>query len=186
MAAERLQTVASVELAATTLRLAELEGAGVGDAVVFDGAAGLDEPKRLVAIRIGDHVATARLSDGQVVLAGGFRATERRARTGSDPRARPAVVRRTSAMTDDADNPAAARQSNAELLASAPIEIVAELGRIVLRGDEVLSLGEGSVLPLGRTGTTVDLVVGGRTWARGELVNIDGELGVRITELARS
>jgi flagellar motor switch/type III secretory pathway protein FliN len=41
------------------------------------------------------------------------------------------------------------------------------------------------VLSLGRPGTTVDLVIGGRPWARGELVNIDGELGVRITELAR-
>jgi flagellar motor switch protein FliM len=75
--------------------------------------------------------------------------------------------------------------ANAELLAAAPIEIVAELGRIVLRGDQVLGLEEGSVLAFRRHGTTVDLVVGGRTWARGELVNVDGELGVRVTELVR-
>jgi flagellar motor switch protein FliM len=90
-------------------------------------------------------------------------------------------------MTDDRDKIDADRvaAAGAELLAAAPIEIVAEVGRIVLRGDEVLGLGEGSVLSLGRPGTIVDLVVGGRTWARGELVNVDGELGVRITELAR-
>ena len=85
-------------------------------------------------------------------------------------------------MTDDGDN---SFDSGAKVLAAAPIEVVAEVGRIVLRGDEVLGLGEGSVLSLGRPGTTVDLMIGGRIWARGELVNVDGELGVRITELAR-
>jgi flagellar motor switch protein FliM len=167
----RLSTVASVELATTTLRLAELEGAHAGDAVVFDGAAWPDEGERLVSLRIGDQAAPARLSaTGQIVLAGRFEAAERRA-----------VVRKTGAMTDKGDK----TSGGAELLAAAPIEIVAEVGRVVLRGDEVLGLAEGSVLSLGRPGTTVDLVVGGRTWARGELVNIDGELGVRITELAR-
>jgi type III secretion system YscQ/HrcQ family protein len=166
-AAERLATVASVELAATTLRFAELAGARAGDAVVFDGAAWPGEGERLVALRIGDRAAPARLSaEGRLALAGRFQA----------------VVKGTGPMTDDPDEPA---RDSAEVLAAAPIEIVAELGRIVLRGDEVLALGEGSVLALGRPGTTVDLVVGGRTWARGELVNVDGELGVRITELAR-
>jgi len=166
-AAERLATVASVELAATTLRFAELAGARAGDAVVFDGAAWPGEGERLVALRIGARAAPAHLSaDGRLALAGRFEA----------------VVKGTGPMSDDRDE--AARDS-AEVLAAAPIEIVAELGRIVLRGDEVLALGEGSVLALGRPGTTVDLVVGGRTWARGELVNVDGELGVRITELAR-
>jgi type III secretion system YscQ/HrcQ family protein len=166
-AAERLATVASVELASTTLRFAELAGARAGDAVVFDGAAWPGEGDRLVALRLGDRAAPARLSaDGRLALAGRFEA----------------VVKGTGPMTDDRDE--AARDS-AEVLAAAPIEIVAELGRIVLRGDEVLALGEGSVLAFGRPGTTVDLVVGGRTWAHGELVNVDGELGVRITELAR-
>ncbi len=170
-AAERLSTVASVELAVTTLRLAEIERADPGDAVVFDGAAWPGEGERLAALRIGDQAAPARVSaSGELVVAGRFEVAERRA-----------VVRMTGAMTDDRDKTAA----GAELLAAAPIEIVAELGRIVLRGDEVLALDEGSVLSLGRPGTTVDLVIGGRTWARGELVNVDGELGVRITELAQ-
>ncbi len=174
-AAAHLQTVASVELAVTTLRFSELESAGVGDAVLFEGTAGVCGPEPLVEVRIGDYAAPARRRDGQLILLGGFRAV--------DPRARPAVVRKTSAMSDHPDN--ADQPTNAALLAAAPIEIVAEVGRIVLRGEEVLALGAGSVLSLGRAGTTVDLVVGGRTWARGELVNVDGELGVRITELVR-
>ena len=166
-AAERLATVACVELAVTTLRLAELGGARAGDAVVFDGVAWPGEGELPVALRIGDQSARARLrADGRLALAGRFQA----------------VVKGMGAMTDDRDQ---ADGDSAEVLAAAPIEIVAEVGRIVLRGDQVLGLGEGSVLSLGRPGTTVDLVIGGRTWARGELVNIDGELGVRITELAR-
>jgi flagellar motor switch protein FliM len=170
--AERLSTVAVIEIAVTTLRLAELEGARAGDAVVFDGSAWPGEGERPVALRIGDQAASARLNaNGQLVVVGRFQA----------------VVERTGPMTDDRDKIDADRvaAAGAELLAAAPIEIVAEVGRIVLRGDEVLGLGEGSVLSLGRPGTIVDLVVGGRTWARGELVNVDGELGVRITELAR-
>ena len=61
---------------------------------------------------------------------------------------------------------------------------MAEVGRVTLRGDEVLALQPGSVLSLGHHGKVVNLVVGGRSWARGELVNVDGELGVRIIELA--
>jgi len=69
------------------------------------------------------------------------------------------------------------------LLAGAPIEIVAEVGRLSLRGEEVLRLQRGSVLPLGVRGVEVLLTAGGDAWARGALVDIDGELGVRITTL---
>lgn len=184
-AAVLLYTVATVELAVTTLRFDELEAAGVGDAVVFDGYRWPASAQRAVALRIGDHTAPARANHaGDVVLAGRFQAADRRLRATGDPRARATVVRKTSAMSDDGDQ-ASGEGTNAELLAAAPIEIVAELGRIVLRGDEVLGLAEGSVLSFGRSGTTVELAVGGRIWARGELVNVDGELGVRITELVR-
>jgi len=69
-------------------------------------------------------------------------------------------------------------------VAGAPVEIVAELGRLTVRGDELAGLLEGCVLSLGpRRPAAVRLCVGGRLWALGELVAIDDELGVRITEL---
>jgi len=72
----------------------------------------------------------------------------------------------------------------AALLAEAQVEIVAELGRIVVRGDELLGLTRGGILALGpRRPDVVSLRVGGREWARGELVTIEDQLGVRITEL---
>ena len=71
------------------------------------------------------------------------------------------------------------------VIAGAPIEVVAECGRITLPADELLSLRPGAVLPLGSAEpTNIQLRVGGRLWARGELVNVDGQLGVRVTSLA--
>ena len=72
------------------------------------------------------------------------------------------------------------------LLASAPVEVVAEIGRLPMRGDEVMGLVAGTVVALGeRRRDMITLRVGGRAWARGELVNVDDQLGVRITELLR-
>ena len=70
------------------------------------------------------------------------------------------------------------------VLAGAPIEVVAQIGHIVLRADEVMALQPGSVLTVGSLRpTTVELLVGDRVWARGELVDVEGQLGVRLTAL---
>jgi len=71
-------------------------------------------------------------------------------------------------------------------LAAAPIEIVAELGRLTLRGEEVLGLAPGVVLTVtADRSRAVLLRAGGEPWAEGELCNVDGELGVRVTRLLR-
>jgi flagellar motor switch/type III secretory pathway protein FliN len=63
-----------------------------------------------------------------------------------------------------------------------PLAVVA--GDVTLSARALLELTPGQVLSLGRTlGGPVELRAGARTLARGELVEIDGELGVRITEL---
>ena len=71
------------------------------------------------------------------------------------------------------------------VLASAPVEVVAELGRVTMRGDELLGLGAGAVLALGRGRQNVSLCVAGEVWAEGEIVDVDGQLGVRVTRVAR-
>jgi hypothetical protein len=63
-----------------------------------------------------------------------------------------------------------------------PLAIVA--GDVTMSARALLELTPGQVLSLGRTlGGPVELRAGARTLARGELVEIEGELGVRITEL---
>lgn len=72
------------------------------------------------------------------------------------------------------------------LLGDIPISVVIELGRVQLSADEVIRLRPGQLLELGRSPTDpVDLVVNGRLLAKGELVEIEGSLGVKILNLLK-
>jgi type III secretion system YscQ/HrcQ family protein len=74
----------------------------------------------------------------------------------------------------------------AELAIDAPIELCVELARFTLPLEELCALRPGQVL--GTTcaiGQSVTLRAAGRAVARGELVDLEGEIGVRILELAR-
>jgi flagellar motor switch/type III secretory pathway protein FliN len=62
-----------------------------------------------------------------------------------------------------------------------PIVVRVEIGVAEMRAREWASLSPGDVVALGRKiGEAVTLRVGGVTVARGELVDLDGEVGVRI------
>ncbi|MDQ7069254.1 MAG: FliM/FliN family flagellar motor C-terminal domain-containing protein [Rhodobacterales bacterium] len=72
---------------------------------------------------------------------------------------------------------------------SVPIEITISVGKARPLIRELLQLGENAVLPLDkRVDDLVDLYVGDRLIARGELEEMDGEnqgqLAVRLTEVA--
>lgn len=70
------------------------------------------------------------------------------------------------------------------LLADVPMTVSVELGRVSLTVRELLSLRQGSVIELNRTaGSDVDVLVNGHHVARGEVVVVDEELAVRITEV---
>jgi flagellar motor switch protein FliM len=70
------------------------------------------------------------------------------------------------------------------LLGELPVDVVCELGRVSMSGREVLELRPGAVIPVGRPlAGPVDLTVGGRVVARGELVDVEGEIGVRVTQM---
>lgn len=71
-----------------------------------------------------------------------------------------------------------------ELLHDVEMGVTAELGRTRMTVRELLSLQPGSVVELDRAaGSPVDLLVNGTLVARGEVVVIDEEFGVRITEI---
>lgn len=78
--------------------------------------------------------------------------------------------------------------SNIELLADLQMRVSVELGRTRLSVADVLALGAGSVVELDRlAGEPVDILVNDRIIARGEVVVVDENFGVRIVEvLARS
>jgi len=64
------------------------------------------------------------------------------------------------------------------------LPITIELGRTTLTIQEVLQLGRGSVIELDRlAGEPVDIFVGDRRFAEGEVVVLGENFGVRITRL---
>jgi flagellar motor switch protein FliN/FliY len=84
---------------------------------------------------------------------------------------------------------AAGAQSDADLarLHAVPVELAVEIGRTRMTIGDTLGLGPGSIITLNRmAGEPVDLLVNGRPIARGEVVVIDEEFGLRVTEVVGS
>jgi flagellar motor switch protein FliN/FliY len=73
---------------------------------------------------------------------------------------------------------------NLDLLMNVPLKVTAELGACKMLVRDILKLGTGSIVELDRlAGGPVDLLVNDRLVARGEVVAIDENFGVRVTEL---
>jgi flagellar motor switch protein FliN/FliY len=71
-----------------------------------------------------------------------------------------------------------------DLLADVEMQVTAELGRTRMTVRDLLALTPGSVVELDRlAGSPVDVLVNGTLVARGEVVVIDEEFGVRISEI---
>jgi flagellar motor switch protein FliN/FliY len=70
------------------------------------------------------------------------------------------------------------------LVLDVPVELAVEVGRTTMTIRETLAITPGSIISLDRmAGEPVDLLVNGRRIARGEVVAVDEEFGLRITEV---
>ncbi|MFN8508099.1 MAG: flagellar motor switch protein FliN [Dehalococcoidia bacterium] len=77
-------------------------------------------------------------------------------------------------------------KSALDMLAGLQMNVVVELGRTELTVSEVLGLGPGSVIELDRlAGEPVDILVNERLIARGEVVVVDENFGIRVVEVVR-
>lgn len=93
----------------------------------------------------------------------------------------PLAVEESRAMT----NPEQLDQNISEAVADAPLVVRVEVGSVTLTAREWSALRPGDVIETGRRiAEPVVLRVAGREVARGELVNVEGELGVRIRQLS--
>ncbi len=78
-------------------------------------------------------------------------------------------------------------QMNINLLVDVPLQVTVELGRSRMTVQQVLDLERGSVVELNRAaGDAVDIFINDRLLARGEVVVVDDNFGVRITEIITS
>jgi flagellar motor switch protein FliN/FliY len=79
---------------------------------------------------------------------------------------------------------AAAVRGGLDMLHDVEMEVSAELGRTRMSVRELLSLSPGAIVELDRAaGSPADLLVNGRLIARGEVVVVDENFGIRITEI---
>jgi type III secretion protein Q len=156
-----------------TLRHSELAGLAPGDVVL---------PDRCALARDGVGFA------GQVWLhaigsRGGFRCSAR----GNELTIDEVDVTGDADMSEGKRIETQALDTGSEALriaADAPIELCVELARFTLPLAELSALRPGQVLCTGRAiGELVTLSAGGRAFARGELCDVEGEIGVRVTEL---
>ncbi|MPM75289.1 hypothetical protein SDC9_122281 [bioreactor metagenome] len=76
---------------------------------------------------------------------------------------------------------------NIDLIADIPVRVTVELGRTRKSISEILNMTPGSVIELDKmAGEPVDILVNSKLVARGEVVVIDENCGVRITEIVNS
>lgn len=75
-------------------------------------------------------------------------------------------------------------QQNLDLLLDIPLKVTVELGRTKQTVEEVLDLSPGSIVELDKlAGEPVDVLVNNKLIAKGEVVVIDENFGVRITDI---
>ena len=88
----------------------------------------------------------------------------------------PVFMPQTSAMPDAG--------GNMDLLMGVSLDVSVEIGKAKRKIREIMEFGQGTVIELNKqAGAPVDIVVNGRLLARGDVVVIDDNFGVRITEI---
>jgi type III secretion system YscQ/HrcQ family protein len=155
-----------LEVGRTAVAREDLSGLGAGDVILFERFGVRDARGGPVTLRLGRGGFGARLDGDALTIEEHFR-----------------LNRGVSTMEFDPSHKGEAASAD-QLLRELPVEVVCELGRVTMSGRELMELRPGAVIPAGRPlSGPVDLTVGGRVVARGELVDVEGEIGVRITQL---
>ena len=79
------------------------------------------------------------------------------------------------------------QQDNLKLLMGVPLAISVEIGTAMRKVKDILEFTQGTIIELERqAGAPVDVVVNGNLIARGDVVVIDDNFAVRITEIVKS
>jgi len=78
----------------------------------------------------------------------------------------------------------AGRANNFEFVLDIPLEVTVELGRARMIINDLLQLGQGSVIELNKlAGEPMEILVNHKLIARGEVVVVNEKFGVRLTDI---
>jgi flagellar motor switch protein FliN/FliY len=89
-------------------------------------------------------------------------------------------------LTQEAKSPRpdSASKRDLDFILDIPLEVSAELGRTKLLINELLQLGQGSVIELNKlAGEPLEIYVNAKLVARGEAVVINEKFGIRLTDI---
>lgn len=79
---------------------------------------------------------------------------------------------------------AAKASANLSFILDIPLEVTVELGRTQMLVNDLLKLGQGSVIELAKlAGETLEILANQKLVAKGEVVVINDKYGVRVTEI---
>ena len=82
------------------------------------------------------------------------------------------------------DPPDSESAVNMEFLLDIPLEVTVELGRTKMLINDMLKLGQGSVIELSKlAGESLEILANQKPIARGEVVVVNEKYGVRLTEV---
>ena len=105
------------------------------------------------------------------------------------PKAEPKTINAKSMKMDEIsgeDRLSTEQQQNLELIMEVPLQVTVEIGRTRRKVQDILSYTKGSLVVLDKlAGDQVDLYVNGKCIARGDVVVVDDNFGVRITEIVQ-
>ncbi|NYB72603.1 flagellar motor switch phosphatase FliY [Sedimentibacter hydroxybenzoicus DSM 7310] len=100
----------------------------------------------------------------------------------------PVSVRRMEydEFDDEEDILTEEQRSNLELIMSVPLEISVEIGKSTRTIKDILQFGQGTIVELDKqAGALVDIIVNGQLIAKGEVVVVNDNFGVRIVEIIK-
>ena len=81
-------------------------------------------------------------------------------------------------------SPGVKSKVNMEFLLDIPLEVTVELGRTKMLINDMLKLGQGSVIELSKlAGESLEILANQKPIARGEVVVVNEKYGVRLTEV---
>ncbi len=98
--------------------------------------------------------------------------------------AQPVNVQQAQFASFDSNVISQSEARNLNMLLDIPLQVTVELGRTKRSVKEILELSSGSIIELDKlAGEPVDILVNSRLIAKGEVVVIDENFGVRITDV---
>lgn len=99
-----------------------------------------------------------------------------------------AAENKTSDLPDNENQLGGGENANGkydlDLILDIPLDVKVELGSVKMLVNDLLQLGQGSIIQLSRSiGEQLDIYVADKLVAKGEVVVVDDKFGIRVTDI---